>query len=358
MMNFKTVCFILIICCYSCTNRSNRFVSEEEWKEKNEFIQGQIIGQLPIDLSREIVVLDSLMIISDAGSEPVYNVFKITGDEKIEYVSGFGTRGQGPNEFICNLSLKIKDEDTITIFDESLLRNYLIDKRSLLSESVYMVTKYLPNADSYNNLIQLKNNLYIGNGIFTEGMFAFYQNNSKIYLNIPYPDDGIPAANIQKGMVYQGCLAKQPGGNKIVYAGYYGRIFEIYELLDDISMVKIFSDLYEYPRYKPEESLNSVRANFTKDNRIGFFSISVTHEYIYALYCGKKSDEKNLDVANIIYVYDWNGQKIKKYVLDKEIVGISVNSQNDKVYGLYSDEKDDILKVICFNLSDVIHSKL
>jgi len=350
MKNFRIFLFILIACCYAC--KGNKFASEKEWKDISESAQVKIIGQLPINVSRDILVVDSLMIIRDPFSEPIYYIYKITGENTIEYVSGFGTRGQGPNEFIDNLGIQITDNDTLTIFDKSLLRNYLITKNSLVKDTVSMVTEYLPNAASFsNNFIKLGNNLYFGNGTFEEGPFAFYCNDSKIFPPIPYPNDGITATNMQKGMVYQGDLIKQYKGNKIAYAAYDGRIFEIYEFTQDTVINKIFSDIYEYPQYEPKNTPDYLEANLKKDNKFGFFTLSATHEYIYALYCGKMINEKNAFSSNIIYVYDWNGQKIKKYILDKEIVGMCANSRNDKIYGLYEDADDDILKVVRVNIT-------
>lgn len=348
MKNF-IINLTIIICCFSCTD--NKFVSDKEWDSKIEYSHVKIIGELPINISREIFVVDSLIIISDPFSQPVYNIFKITEEETIEYVFGFGTRGQGPNEFLDNLGIKIIGNDTLTIFNTSLLRNYLIAKSSLLDDTVSIITENLPNASGFsNNFIKLDNNLYFGNGTFEKGMFAFYRDGSKIYPTIPYHDDGIAAANMQKNMVYEGDMLKQPNGNKLAYAAFYGHIFEIYEITQDTMIKKIFSDIYEYPKYEPVNTQNYYIDNCTKDNKHGFFTLSATNEYIYALYCGKTSTEKNPFSANIIYVYDWDGNKIKKFIIDKEIVGMCSNSQNSRIYSLYEDVEDDILKVVCFDL--------
>jgi hypothetical protein len=105
-MKYKII-FILIICTYSysCTD-SNKIASDNEWNEKIVSIQGQTIGQININVSREIKIIDSLIIIEDPYEEPIYHIYKISDENKIEYVSGFGSRGNGPNEFIFNLKSK------------------------------------------------------------------------------------------------------------------------------------------------------------------------------------------------------------------------------------------------------------
>jgi hypothetical protein len=331
----------------SCTN-NNKFVLEDEWEQKSIFLRGQIIGELDVDMSREIQIIDSLIVICDAYAEPVYKIYRMTGENKVERIAEFGTKGQGPNEFLFNMNMQMKG-DTLSIFDKSLLRNYLIDCSSIVNNDISIVTENVKNASYFNQFIKLKDGLYIGNGIFEEGMFAFYHNDSKIDANIPYPNDGINAGNMQKGMVYQGCLAKQPKGNMLVYASFYGHIFEIYELISDSSIKKVFSDIYEYPLYDDSGgSPNQVIANFKEGNQTGFFDVSVTNEYVYALFCGEKDNEKDNDSANTIYVYNWKGEKIKKYFLDKNIVDMCIDSKNEKIYGLYNDPKDNILKVVCF----------
>jgi hypothetical protein len=143
----------------------------------------------------------------------------------------------------------------------------------------------------------------------------------------------------------------QPAGNRVVYAGFDGHILEIFELTEETSIQKIFDDIYEFPKYEPlNTNGDSMTANRTRDNKTGFYSVSVTNQFIYALYCGKLATEKRADYANIIYIYDWDGNRIKKIILDKDLAGITVDKENTKIYGLHTDPEDDLLKVVCYSL--------
>jgi hypothetical protein len=329
---------------------NDKYQTEAVWKEKTQAIQGQIIEpELNILLSREIQMIDSLIIINAANTEPLYHIYRLTKNNQLEQLSTFGTMGEGPNEFIFNTAMNI-GENKISIFDKSLLRNYIIDLYSLSNNTkIQMKTEYLNNSSSFNKLIAIEDNIYFGNGTFERGMFAFYHHDSLIYTDVPYPEDGIDASNEQKGMVYQGCLVKQLRGNRFVYGGYYGHILEIFSI-DGFSLKRIFSDIYEFPQYGMKQSGTFLEANYKNNNRTGFFSISTTQEYIYALYSGKKRGDDRIDYANIVYIYDWDGNRIKKCIMDKDVSGICVDKNNKKIYGLYTDPNDDNLKIVCYSL--------
>ncbi|MDR3218226.1 MAG: TolB-like 6-bladed beta-propeller domain-containing protein [Dysgonamonadaceae bacterium] len=333
----------------SCTDK--RFTSESVWKDKTLTIESQIIADdLDILVSGEMRLIDSFLIISDAYNEPLYRIYKITDNNQLEYISGFGAKGEGPNEFLFNSYMQI-GEDRLSILDQTLLRNYFIDFHKLANPDVdsFMVAKSVKNAANFHALIEVSDDLYVGNGSFHDGMFAFYCDDSVIQTHIPFPEDGISASHIQKGLAYQGACLKQTGGNKLVFAGHNGHFLEIYNIKDTL-MQKVFSDVYEFPRYTPEDGGNFIEVNFAQDDLLGFLDVFATSEYIYALYCGKKYGDNRAFLANIIYVYNWNGERIKKYILDKELSGICVNKENTKIYGLYTDSNDDRLKIVLFHL--------
>ena len=340
---------ILLVSLLSCSE-SNK----TDWDDKTTFLKGKLLNETDLDLyfPRDIIMIDSLIIIGDINRSELYHRYLISGN-KVVTLSGFGKEGDGPNEFYMAFSLHYTN-NRLSIFNKGFLRYQTLNKSDLLSSDIesYMETKSIKDGAVFHDLIELENNLYLGTGTFKKGMFAFYSNDSIVYTDIPYPEDNINTINEQKGMVYQGFLVKQPNGNKIAFAGFYGQIFEIFNY-ENYNIKRVFSDIIDLPSYRPSlESENYLEANYTAENKTGYFMTSVTDKHIYALFCGKNYGDDRIDYANTIFVYDWNGSRIKKYLLDKDLSCICVNNDGSKIYGLHTDPEDDLVKIICYNIEN------
>ena len=339
---------ILLISLLSCSQSD-----KTDWDDKTIHLEGELLNGSVLDLytPRDIIMVDSLIIIGDINQSELYHRYLINGNN-IEELSGFGKEGEGPNEFYMAFALHYTN-DRLSIYNKGFLRYQILNKSDLLSSDIesYMETKSVKNSAAFHELIELENDLYFGTGTFRKGMFAFYSNDSIVHSDIPYPKDNINTINEQKGMVYQGFIAKQPYVNKIAFAGFYGQVFEIFSY-ENYNIKRVFSDIIELPSYKPTESENSLEANYTVENKIGYFMTSVTDKYIYALFCGKNYNDNRIDYANTIFVYDWDGNRIKKYLLDKDLSCICVNNEDSKIYGLHTDPEDDLVKIVCYNIEN------
>ncbi|MDR1369654.1 MAG: TolB-like 6-bladed beta-propeller domain-containing protein [Dysgonamonadaceae bacterium] len=347
MRNDVIICTVLLILFSSCT-KNNQVV----WDDKTVSLKGQVLDGPILDLyfPRDIIMIDSLIIVGDINQSELYHRYLIR-DNSFEILPGFGKQGEGPGEFFMPLSLHYANKK-LSIFNRGLLRYQVLNNHCLMSLTVNscIETKVIKDAFAFNELIELDDNVFMGTGTFNTGMFAFYSNNSILNTDVSYPDDKLNTTNEQKGMVYQGFLAKQPNGKKVVYAGFYGQILEIFNV-ENQNIRRIFSDIADFPSYKPGmKSIDYLEANYTDDNKIGYFMTAVTDKSIYALYCGKTHKDDRLDYANIIFVFDWNGNRMKKYLLDKDLSCICVNNDESKIYGLHTDPEDDLVKFVSYDL--------
>ena len=81
----------------------------------------------------------------------------------------------------------------------------------------------------------------------------------------------------------------------------------------------------------------------TKETLASYLDIVVTDKYIYTLFCEQKYIKKTMSNTNNIYVFDFDGNPVKKYVTDKPISFLEV--KNDSIiYGLTYDIFPDIVK--------------
>ena len=64
------------------------------------------------------------------------------------------------------------------------------------------------------------------------------------------------------------------------------------------------------------------------------YVMCISPKYVYGLYSGKNFKENGLETlaGTIIYVFDWNGEAIKKYELNVPVTLISVDNKDEMLY--------------------------
>ena len=81
----------------------------------------------------------------------------------------------------------------------------------------------------------------------------------------------------------------------------------------------------------------------TKDTRKAYVNSYVTEKNIYLLYSGCKKNEANWANGTELYVFSWEGQPQKKYILDQPIYTFAVDEDRGVIYS-YSIQKDELVK--------------
>ncbi|MBA7556081.1 hypothetical protein ES705_48779 [subsurface metagenome] len=66
--------------------------------------------------------------------------------------------------------------------------------------------------------------------------------------------------------------------------------------------------------------------------RKAFVSGTVSDNYIYILYSGCLRDEENWSYGQSIYIYDWEGNPVKKIILDRSVYTIGVSEDDSRLY--------------------------
>lgn len=86
----------------------------------------------------------------------------------------------------------------------------------------------------------------------------------------------------------------------------------------------------------------------TDETRYAFVNGAVTDKYIYLLYSGKLNSGIHPEYGKYIYQYDWSGDPIKKWVLDREILSLGL-SHDDKTLYAYDPNNGNILQTLINN---------
>ena len=75
---------------------------------------------------------------------------------------------------------------------------------------------------------------------------------------------------------------------------------------------------------------------FSKNNKVGFCAVDCDDKYVYALYSGKtfnKFGTLNHHCENLL-IYDWNGNPVKRYILDIPLYSMRYNRETHSIYGI------------------------
>lgn len=121
----------------------------------------------------------------------------------------------------------------------------------------------------------------------------------------------------------------KPSREKLVLAY---RFTDAIEIFDTKTYKSIF--IHGPERFDAEGESNGSHWYRTNKTRFAFVSGggTVTNKFIYMLYSGSFTSNRNLRYANCIYVYDWDGNPIRKLVLDKQIEGLVVSEDDKMIY--------------------------
>ncbi|MDD2292583.1 MAG: BF3164 family lipoprotein [Bacteroidales bacterium] len=161
-------------------------------------------------------------------------------------------------------------------------------------------------------------------------------------LSIQYPKNETNIKN-KEALVYSGRVHQNPSRlNRFAYIANNIRFMHIFEYADgDVHLIK---EMYNVPaKYSLRKDGLNIR--FDDDSYIGVLSAYVTGKYVYVLMNDLIYDEVHDETivlrhgaparySNNVYVFDWDGNDVKKIVLDKYITTFVVNHDDSKLYGI------------------------
>lgn len=268
----------------------------------------------------------------------------------------FGSRGNGPNEFISPLTLQYIDKNHFGSFDFNLgeYTRFKINNKNINIERRYKVINNEISASF--DFKQISNNSYLGFGPYKEDMYIILDSLANLkssFFEIPYKDkDEKSIANNVRAMAYQGRLNLNPTRNKFIYTSIWGDIIHIYNISNDkIDIITKIENIY--PSYIPQQDEYGYSAPLYSSNIVGCISSTTTEKYIYLLCSNEKIEKFTKEgkefCGKIVRIYDWHGNKVQSFILDLECSNICV-SQDDKMLYAIADNPDP--ELVLFDLTN------
>lgn len=291
---------------------------------------------------KALSVDDGVLTVYSLASKNFINIFDCNNGA---FINSYLTKGKAAGEILMANNVyynHILNSVTISDHQSQKFVTYSIE----LKGKPKYTEKTLP--DLGFKVCDLGNNTFLSLNKDPHSMYSLLQNDTTVATFFEYPADGHKITP-SKAYAYQGFFIPNHNNTRFVYAGSNSDMLEIYELKGS-ELLKKASYGNSYPKYVDNNPENVFGVIFEKDLKLGFRDICFTDKYIYALYSGRDRTNypDNYAYANEIYVADWDGNLVKKIILNTDVCKIGVE-QNDKI--IYAvEEAEDRCSIIRYNI--------
>ncbi len=314
--------------CVSCNNQDSGYndtLSCPTDSLSSEILNDTFLFAKPTGL----FLYDSLLIVADSRcGDNLFYVFKASDGT---FLRGGGKRGNAPGEVLSPEKVHIDCDSMLSYWDIHKQKLIRYDMEAFLNDSArYFLEQSLRNEQmqvaNILDAIAIKDDyLYNQN---TEQHIGIYRANN--FLDAPSLP-GIPSVDICRAIMNGGHLEASPDGKHAVRATSIGGIIQCYDIENRLIKAR-WLKLFFPPIYKIAEGANPIWITWEPETQMGFEDLYVTNQAIYLLLNGKFA--KDEPYANEILVLDWDGNLIKKYLLDKTVRSIAVNEAQNMLYAV------------------------
>lgn len=345
--NLLKIYFILV--CFGCSSEQdepvlNDFRVTKKLEHYQSPIDSKDIGEVV-----DILIMDSVLVTSNMYEEFIFKIYNINTGKVINQCI---SKGRGPGEVLDPNLISKYNDTTFTTFD--------VNKKELIYYSILELCK---GSSSSLKDVQLdfgifranplNDSLVICTGVFEDGEYYLINMNSKdrvSTLEYPYVKQLEMILPFTKGFLLQGELALRPFHNEFVKVCNGAGIIEIGTINDEI-MENVFTKVYFNPIFK----LNGIHPAFARESKFAFHSLNVTKEYFYTIYSGNSMAEKGgeFTAGHNLLVYNWHGQPVINYQLDRKIKRFTLNIERSIAYGYCTNPTTGEPEIVYYKLPNL-----
>ena len=120
---------------------------------------------------------------------------------------------------------------------------------------------------------------------------------------------------------------KKVNGVTVVQAMSKGDMIYFYNITGNGELILLSEQVNSYPKYRYDNGA------MHQESPIHYLDISVTEDYVYALYSGRNYKDKAFQ-GNLLRVFDWNGKLVKEFHLDIDVQAITTTKNNQRIYAV------------------------
>ena len=255
-------------------------------------------------------------------------------------------QGEGPDEMISIDDIQILDNDVVA-FDHSRQKLYKVYDGQSKQKDFHELRELKLDGRAY--ITDFKGDGLVASGIFPDAWICCYDSDG-LTAKIPHPvfDESEGLSSIEKSILFLSThVALKPDSSRFAYATQNGGIIGIYKNEANDSWCDVVQYAYYFPKFVKTEYSSSPIA-FDREGKTGFCGLCCTNQFIYTIYSGRTIAEEGLSqnafLCQHVLVYDWDGNPVKHYLLEKPLFQFGVDEDAGIIYGTGYDPEGCILE--------------
>lgn len=281
-------------------------------------------------------IVDNVIITQSENDDYCFSFIDV---DKGKLLTKWGKKGQGAEEYVqISRSFSVLDRRLVFLDNTKRELNYVPFSVILERDSAAKTVKepYPETAD-----FRVRNMVVVGNkkiitGALNKGHFGIIDSENKIIDHpFDYPFSYNEITGIYRNVVFFSLLKSNNRQRKFAISILMSDIFEIYQVNDTNIVRTYISPFNHIPQIIKRQGKGLPAHTFDGNNSIaGLSEMSVSEKYICFAYSSENDDKwrsSGMEITEIL-CFDWNGNKIRKYILPFPIHRFCIDDSH--IYGL------------------------
>lgn len=351
--------FLFIEC--SCKHKKYTYSNYQKLKisDKTIKLHATVVNNFDIYFPSTSSIINNYFVLVDSKADKLIKIIDLKSNELLK---SFGSRGQGPDEFIGarEIITDPNDKNFFWIYDISTRNLKYYNINNILNNNFYpeeIIRISTENSGVPAQLIICPDKTMLGVGLFLKGRISIYGTSGNFVRSIgKFPvilKNEEFAAQHSHG--FSGNFAYKDISKEIYIATRLGTIVEKYSL--DGKLISTFHgpDSF-FSEYDIVPAGQYYTMTYNKNTRFGYLDICYNKKLdrLFLLYSGKyqfsKDNKKLGNFGNIVYVLDNKDAIVEQIELDKDIFQMTISDDGSTLFGL---SEKEILKYEHTNKNDI-----
>ena len=305
---------------------------------------GQLTAQVkkiaePILLPRYMGITGEKLMVYKEKEHYMFEFFSLP---EAEYLGSAGTRGQGPNEWIGILDPRsfCLSDTAFSVIDASV---GLLKTAVYRGDSTLAIVRDEPVREGrmpYQGFYPLRDSMYAvaGNIMEPQELCLFDGRSNEVVKSTDFPHwvdlDGSGNQLAPAFAYIKNCVVNAEGTRLASFYGYFKRM-RIYDgqlnLLHDVDI-----------RIAPCHTNFSLTGNMAQQPVYYIGQPQAVGGYIYALCSNAAGSGHDVEKHPELHVFDWEGNAVACYGLDRDVSLIAISGKHRKMYALNMNVEDEL----------------
>lgn len=323
----KAQLFVLTLLLVGCSGSQKRVSFSESTTAKSTVLAEAIIS-MPMDIKKR----GDVLYVSDFQGDSILRCYSLS---ERRFVKQMLPQGQGPDEFLSPVEFFMADS---SVFIHNrwhfTAKNYAFDANDF---SIRPQGESVPLPMNLDRIYPIGESRFIASGVFDDCRFLILDNEGKElskcgdFPNYQDEEEAIP--NTAKAMFHQSQFGYNTARKRLASAT--RNVLELWDYTPETLTLHKRLLLAPY-HYLYQSSPDGVYAESDNpDDEFGARGIAVSNNYVYVLYNPNthRMNQEHKETQNSeIWVFDWDGEPVRKILVDTQIACFCVDEKDTTFY--------------------------